>query len=178
MNLTTFTPSQAKSIIDLYTQVFTDSEGPDEGQLIGDLVKNLINTTEPQDLVGFIAQDEIELLGCIFFTKVKFEEGETAWLLSPVAVATNQQGAGLGQELIEFGLAQLKKRKAGLTLTYGDPAYYSRVGFKQINEELIQPPYKLSQPVGWIAQMLDGSELQKIKGKAQCVMAFQDSIYW
>ena len=63
-------------------------------------------------------------------------------------------------------------------ITYGDPAYYSKVGFKQINQDFIEPPYELSMPIGWLAQSLVDKPLEPIQGKTQCVTAFQDINLW
>ncbi|MCG5517084.1 MULTISPECIES: hypothetical protein [unclassified Ectothiorhodospira] len=41
-----------------------------------------------------------------------------------------------------------------MVLTYGDPNYYSRIGFKPITEALAPAPFTLKQPEGWLGQSL------------------------
>ena len=69
-----FDTADTLAIINLYTQVFSDSEGEAEGQTIGHLVANMMATTSPQDLFGFTAKDTSrddngDLVGCIFFSR-------------------------------------------------------------------------------------------------------------
>jgi len=65
-----------------------------------------------------------------------------------------------------------------LAITYGDPAFYSRTSFKQISESVVQAPYVLSQPQGWLAQSLDGSPIKAMWGSTECVEALRERKYW
>jgi len=58
-----------------------------------------------------------------------FESEVNAFLLGPVAIHTSYQGKGIGQKLINFGLNTLKENGVELAFTYGDPNFYSKVGF-------------------------------------------------
>lgn len=80
--------------------------------------------------------------------------GQRAFILSPVAVSTDVQGKGVGQALIRYGLDHLKSLGVELVFTYGDPGYYSKVGFEQITEAIVKAPWPLSQPIGWLALAL------------------------
>ena len=104
--------------------------------------------------------------------------GQAAFILSPVAVATAAQGKGIGQKLIEFGLNKLKALNVSLAFTYGDPAFYAKTGFKQIDESTVQAPCPLSQPMGWLAQSLDGQNIQAIPGATRCVEALNNPELW
>ena len=83
-------------------------------------------------MFGYLVRDGKTLIGCIFFTRMEFENQINAFILSPVAVATRYQKLGIGQKLIKFGIYSLKKNNVELLFTYGDPNYYSKVGFKYI----------------------------------------------
>lgn len=50
----------------LFTKVFTDSEGQAEGETIGNLAYDLMNSTDPQDFFGFIATENEQIIGSIF----------------------------------------------------------------------------------------------------------------
>lgn len=178
MNYAAFTEADTKQVIQLFTDVFSDSEGEAEGLVIGELVSNLISDTPDSDLLGFTARENDTLVGCIFFSRFRVPKNQTAFILSPVAVSTSTQGTGVGQALISFGLEQLKSNGVDLAFTYGDPAYYCKTGFKQITEDIVKAPYPLSQPIGWLAQVLDGSPLKKLVGPTQCVSALSDAKYW
>lgn len=178
MNISRFTANQSQDVINLYTKVFADSEGQDEGNSIGLLVTDLINTTDERDIVGFVAHVDNTIVGCIFFSRITLSNDTLAFILSPVAISTNQQGRGIGQRLIRYGIEFLKAKKVEFVFTYGDPNYYSKVGFEQISEEVINAPFKLSQTQGWLAQPLQGGDIKTIKGASKCVAAFNKAEYW
>ena len=90
---------------DLFTKVFSASENESEGQLIGNLVSDLIATTDPEDLIGFVATSNDCIVGCIFFSRFVMPSDKVAFILSPVAIATSEQGTGIGQQLINYGLS-------------------------------------------------------------------------
>jgi len=178
MNLSLFQESEAREVIALFTKVFSASEGEDEGASIGTLVSNLIHTTTPSDLIGCVAKDSHAIVGCIFFSRMCVPGKQTAFILSPVAIATDVQGAGLGQQLIRYGLEYLKSQNVSLVFTYGNPAFYSKTGFEQITEHVVAAPFPLSHPEGWLAQSLDGEPIPVMRGSSQCVEALSDRKYW
>ena len=178
MNFRYYTPSESHAIEDLFSSVFKESEGESEGLLIGDLAKNLLSTTAPEDLFVFVAVEGDEIIGTIFVTRMPTENEAELFVLAPVAVATKHQGKGVGQKLIEYGIKELKEVGIKVLVTYGDPNFYSKTGFQQITEDMMQPPFKLTQPEGWLAQALDQNPLQKIEGKCSCVSALDDPSYW
>ncbi|WP_087504165.1 GNAT family N-acetyltransferase [Neiella marina] len=178
MNFTPFAPHQAADVIHLFFQVFSDSEGEAEGQLISNLVKDLIGTTNAAELAGFVALDGDEHVGAIFFTPLTFQRPIQAFLLSPVAVKTSYQGQGVGQQLIKFGIEQLQQQGAELLITYGDPNFYGKTGFQPLAETIIQAPLLLSYPHGWLGQSLVSDTMPTIAGKPSCVPALNNPIYW
>jgi len=107
-----------------------------------------------------------------------FESKLNAYILAPVAVQTDQQGKGIGQKLIAFGLDALSKDGVELAITYGDPSFYSKVGFQPVTEAVVPAPLTLQHPEGWLAQSLNGDEIQPIKGKSSCVEALNKPEYW
>ena len=178
LSFSLFCPSSTAEVVDLFLNVFSASEGVSEGRNVAALVSNLINTTNSNDLIGIVGKQNDRIIGCIFFSRFKLDENRTAFLLSPVAISTQRQGKRIGQKLINFGLSYLAEKGVNLVLTYGDPAFYSKVGFKQIKDTDIAPPFKLSQPIGWLAQTLDGNSKIKVEGSTKCVEAFNDPVHW
>lgn len=178
MKLSLFHPANTDEVIKLFTDVFTNSEGELEGQNLGNLVSNLIIQSKPQDLIGCVATDMGCVVGCIFFSRFTVPSGQVAFILSPVAVSTNAQKTGIGQQLINYGLDHLRSLKVNLVFTYGNPTYYSKMGFKQITTNIVNAPFPLSQPMGWLAQALDGQPIQVMQGATQCVEALNDPKYW
>lgn len=178
MELSLFNSPQSHEIIELFTKAFSASEGETEGQLIGSLVTDLIATTESQDLIGFVAISGSDIVGSIFFSRLVVPSEKIAFILSPVAICTNLQGKGIGQQLINYGIRHLKSLSVDLAFTYGDPNFYTKVGFKPIGESIVKAPFNLTYPEGWLAQSLDGSLIQAMTGASYCVEALNDQKYW
>lgn len=174
----TFESGSAEEVVKLFNQVFTQSAGESEGKIVAGLVSDLITGTPSNDLLGCVATSNDSIVGCIFFSRFILPSNEPAFLLSPVAVSTEQQGKRVGQGLINYGLKHLKSFDVALVFTYGDPSFYAKVGFNQISENVVKPPFELSQPEGWLAQSFDGMPIQAMEGRAKCVDALSDASYW
>jgi len=173
-----YSPDSREEIQQLFTQVFSQSEGRSEGLLVGNLAYDLMTGTSASDLFGFVSIEQGKIVGCIFFTRLTFSDGVNAFLLSPVAIHTDYQGQGIGQKLINFGIRQLKEVGVERVFTYGDPGFYSRVGFKQVSEKKVKAPFKLTQPEGWLGQALSGNDIEPISGDSYCVEAFNNPEIW
>ena len=168
-----------QEIIDLFTATFTASEGAEEGVLIGDLVRNLLGVTAEDDLFVFTAQDDGRIVGGIIFSRLTYyQDDRTVFVLAPVAVAADRQGQGIGQKLLTHGLTTLHSAGVDVAVTYGDPNYYSKVGFTPINEFFAQAPFKLNHPEGWLGQSLTDEKMKPLKGPSACVSALDNSAFW
>ena len=178
MNHKLLTPKNQGDITELFTSVFTSSEGDDEGKRIGNLVTALSSKIDNQEVICLGTYDKKSLIGSIFFTRLRFNEPVQVYMLSPVAVSTDHQGKGIGQALISYGLNELKNRSVAVAITYGDPSFYSKVGFHTLSEKIIQAPLNLSMPEGWLGQSLTAAPIQTIHGRPSCVEAFNDPAYW
>ncbi|MDT8446632.1 MAG: N-acetyltransferase [bacterium] len=178
MNITLCDSSQAQAVEAFFDAVFTDSEDATEGRIVGRLAFDLLTQTEPEDLFAIAAWEEEDLVGCIIFSRMRFELELPAFLMAPVGVHSEHQRKGVGQGLIRHGLTELAKRGIQLVLTYGDPKYYGKTGFRQVTAHEIPPPFELSQPIGWLAQRLDGQRIRPIEGRSTCVAAMHKQEYW
>jgi predicted N-acetyltransferase YhbS len=178
MDFRAYKPGDSQAIEELFLSVFTKSEGEQEGILIGNLVREMIASTDSRDRYGFIAVDGEEVLGAIFFSRLTYEEDIDVFMLSPVAIHSDQQGKGLGQALIEHGLQEMRKKGVRIVTTYGDPSFYSKVGFEPISQNVIAAPLELSQPEGWLGQSLTEDEIETIPGRPSCVKALDNPAYW
>lgn len=171
--------SRGRDIADLFIATFSASEGPDEGARIGELVDSMMETTPDPDLIVWSAYEDEDLIGCIFLSRLVFaQDNRAAFILSPVAVKITHQKTGVGQKLITHGLNDMRQNQVDFVATYGDPNYYSKVGFRQITEEFAQAPLTLSHPHGWLGQMLSGADHRPMNGASSCVQALNNPEYW
>ena len=179
MRFTTGHDGLADDLIELFATTFTASEGAGEGEAIGGLARDMFATTPEEDVLVCSAWDGDALAGCIAFTRLTFEQDpRTAFVLAPVAVETSRQGKGIGQALLRFGLSEMRKHGVDVAFTYGDPAYYGKVGFVPITEDMARAPQSLSMPQGWLAQSLTDAQLTPFKGPSRCVAALDAPQFW
>ncbi|MFM1815895.1 MAG: hypothetical protein RLZ98_2590, partial [Pseudomonadota bacterium] len=119
MEFSAYTRGRERQIIDLFTTVFTASEGSEEGMLIGDLVRHMLDGTREEDRVVFIAQDAGEIVGSVIFSRLLYDQDDrVVFILSPLAVATEHQGRGISQKLLTHGLHSLKMAHVDVVVTY------------------------------------------------------------
>lgn len=167
------------AIRQLFVSTFTQSEGAEEGQLIGGLVRDLLRETPKKDIRVFCAYRENRIIGAAIFSRLTYiEDSKVVFILSPMSVAADCQGQGVGQALIRSALDCLKKESVDIAITYGDPNYYGRVGFLPIQQEQARPPLPLSMPHGWVGQSLNGSDMPNLLGPSTCVPALDRSDVW
>ena len=176
---TTGIQGRAPDLTALFTATFTASEGPGEGALIGGLVRDLLATTPEPDLRVFATECDGVLAAAAIFSRLHYpQDGACVFLLSPLAVATRHQRLGLGQRLLAFALAALRAEGVDVALTYGDPAWYAKSGFRPLSPDHAQPPLPLSMPQGWIGQSLDGGPLRRLAGPSTCAPALNHPAFW
>ncbi|CAM3681339.1 GNAT family N-acetyltransferase [Parendozoicomonas haliclonae] len=101
--------------------------------------------------LSLIAEDETGVVGHIAFSPVAIAGKSSKWLgLGPVSVIPNRQKEGIGSQLINEGLAQLKEAGVEGIVLLGEPDYYQRFGFAQ-DERLtlagVPPEYFLIKPL-------------------------------
>jgi len=178
MNHKILDKNSQEEVTSLFTSVFTASEGEKEGRLIGHLASELSSGIDDEEIICFGAYEEESIIGAIFFTRRRLNQALQAYMLAPVAVSTKHQGKGVGQALIKYGLNELKKRSVAVVITYGDPSFYSKVGFQALSENIIQAPLKLSLPEGWLGQSLTEQPIPTINERPRCVKEFNDPVYW
>lgn len=178
MNHCSIDNKDTNEVIELFTSVFTSSEGEEEGKLISRLVSELAPLIDNKEIYCFGAYSQGLLVGSIFFTRLTFKGNHSVYMLAPVAVRTEYQGEGIGQSLINYGLEVMKDLFVATVVTYGDPSYYSRVGFQPLSEGVIKAPLELSMPIGWQGCSLTGKAIPVIDERPRCIEAFNDPIYW
>jgi putative acetyltransferase len=168
-----------EELIALFTSAFTASEGADEGALIGGLVRNLLSGAADDDLHVFTARADGVIIAAAIFSRMAYsEDPRTVFILSPLAVAPSHQRQGIGQQLVAHALAALRGMGVDVAVTYGDPAYYGKAGFRPVSHDALPAPLPLSHPHGWLAQSLTSQPLSPMAGRPECAEALRDARYW
>ena len=101
---------------------------------------------------ALVADENGAPIGHIAFSPVKIGGTSQNWYgLGPVAVTPARQRSGIGQALVQAGLARLKSTTAAGCVVLGDPAFYTRFGFEarpQLTFAGAPAEYFLSLPFG------------------------------
>ena len=100
--------------------------------------------------LSFVAELDGRVVGHIAFTRSLLDAPARlvdVLVLSPVSVATDVQGTGIGSGLIRHGLAQLVGRPEPLVFLEGPPDYYARFGFRAAGElGFRRPSLRIPEP--------------------------------
>jgi putative acetyltransferase len=84
--------------------------------------------------VSLVAEIEGVVIGHIAFSPVTVDSGDRGAGLAPVAVAASHRRQGIAAELVRAGLEACRAAGFGWVVVLGEPAYYSRFGFRAASE--------------------------------------------
>lgn len=84
--------------------------------------------------VTLVAEVGGVIVGHVAFSPVTVASGATGAGLAPLAVVTWYRRQGIGAALVRAGLEACRAAGFGWTVVLGDPAYYSRFGFRPATE--------------------------------------------
>ncbi|MFC1838424.1 GNAT family N-acetyltransferase [Thermodesulfobacteriota bacterium] len=163
-----------ESICDLHVDAFDDTEGP----VIAELVRAILNTQMDKPVYSFVIEGKKRIIGHIVFSPVLIQGSEKikAYILAPLAISTGHQKQGLGTRLISYSINELKEHGVEVLFVYGDPAYYSRSGFK--TEKNVSAPYDLEYPEAWMTMELINGSLSNVHGTVKCMLPLMSGVYW
>ena len=85
-------------------------------------------------LVSLIAIVDGKVVGHVAFSPVSAVTGKLGFGLGPVAVLPAHRKKGLAATLINTGIAECKNLGFGWGVVLGNPAYYSRFGFRPASQ--------------------------------------------
>lgn len=80
--------------------------------------------------VSLVAEDNDSIIGHVAVSPVAISNTAERWYgLGPISVTPEHQGQGIGAQLMEHALAELRALGAAGCVVLGEPGYYSRFGF-------------------------------------------------
>lgn len=102
--------------------------------------------------ISLVAEQGEEVVGHVALSPVSMSDGSTGWYgLGPISVKPQLQGQGIGSHLMRAALELLRERGAAGCVLVGDPAYYSRFGFRpepRLQLPGVPPEYFQALPLG------------------------------
>jgi putative acetyltransferase len=124
-------PSDYAAIYDLTKRAFAPMPfaGGDEQDLINQL------RDAGALVISLVAELDGKIVGHVAFSPAFAADGSEGWYtLGPVSAEPELKYQGIGTTLINAGLAMLRERDAAGCVLVGNPAYYSRFGFRLFPE--------------------------------------------
>jgi putative acetyltransferase len=83
--------------------------------------------------LSLVAERQARVVGHVAFSPVTLSDGTHHWYgMGPVSVQRHLQRQGIGKALITEGLARLRALGAVGCCLVGHPAYYRRLGFRNV----------------------------------------------
>ena len=162
--------------------VHRNAFGNDEGPVIANLVEEMLADPTSQPILSLVAEQAGEIVGHVLFTSVQLEPDSpaSAQILAPLAVAGDQQGQGIGTQLVNEGLVQLERAGCELVFVLGYPKYYSRFGFSPAGERGFHAPYPIpaKNADAWMVTELSPGTIDKYEGTVRCSRTLDQQKYW
>ncbi|MDQ7876474.1 N-acetyltransferase [Microbacterium sp. QXD-8] len=121
-------PGDLEAIRRLHLSAFRD-----HGRVVNALVGDLRPTIAELGGSSFVAAAAGEIQGHVMVTMSLLDTARRllpAPVLSPLAVAPEHQGAGLGASLVQHALRSASEADWPFVILEGDPGYYARLGFR------------------------------------------------
>ncbi len=101
--------------------------------VVVELLAPLRARSAPLPAVGFVAEDEGDVVGHVLLSHAWLDAPRRlvdVLVLSPLGVLPSAQGRGIGSALVREAVAELDRLGVPALFLEGDPAYYSRLGFR------------------------------------------------
>ena len=95
------------------------------------------------DSWGFVAVLRDEIVGHVRITRGWVDAPErlvSVLVLSPLSVAPERQGRGIGRHLVTHAIAEADRLGAPVLFLEGDPGYYSLLGWRPAGQLGVSPP--------------------------------------
>ena len=165
----------AEGIKNLHLQAFGNSEA----ELVSALAVNLLHEKTAVNIISLVAIENDVIIGHVAFSPLFLDSTNDlfGYILAPLAVSPAHQNNRVGSRIVKHGLERVSSLGAYVVFVYGDPAFYSRFGFKTDLAQNYFPPYTLQYPEGWQAMKLNATALPG-GGKVKCVDSLVDPRLW
>ncbi|SHO57329.1 GNAT family N-acetyltransferase [Vibrio quintilis] len=179
MEIRQSTESDRCGILEIHQHAF----GDDKGSVIAKLVDDLMHDTTAMPVLSLVAVEGKRLVGHVLFTKAEVNGADvplSAQILAPLAIIPDSQKGGVGLQLINEGLEQLKQAGVDFVFVLGHADYYPRCGFRPAGSLGLSAPYPIPEEHAgaWMVQELNHNYLGQVKGTVQCSQALSEPQHW
>jgi putative acetyltransferase len=136
------------------------------------LVDAIRASAEYVPALTLVAEDDGRIVGHVMYSYSSLEGSETRLLqLSPLSVAPDRQGEGIGAALTRESLRLADERREPLVLVLGHPTYYPRFGFRRASTLGLDAPNPEWPDEAFMAVPLTAYDAA-LRGRVQFAPAF------
>ncbi|MCG8585017.1 MAG: N-acetyltransferase [Pirellulales bacterium] len=152
----------------------------DEREIVANVAVEMLAEETKPSVLSLVAESDGTVVGHIAFSPVTTKDKDRflGYLLGPLAVMPDCQKRGIGSQLIETGMAEVRKTAADVLLVYGNPKYYGRFGFHADAAQRYVPPYEIQFAFGWQGIALTESNIEQPPVTIECVACLRDPALW
>jgi predicted N-acetyltransferase YhbS len=109
-----------------------------------ELVEKLRRNKQFNPNLSFIALVNKKIVGHILFTPILINSKSYSSLaLAPLSILSEYQRQGIGSQLMEYALNEVKAQDFSVIIVLGHEHFYPRFGFLPAKKFRIQPPFPL-----------------------------------
>jgi len=164
-------------------EVVWSAFGNQQGQEIADLIIDLLQDRSAQPVISLVATINERVVGHILFTSARCKQSQQIFssaILAPLSVQLNYQNQGIGGQLVQAGLKQLKAMGLGLVFVLGHPGYYPKYGFIPAEARGFQDPYPIppENTDAWMVQELQPGMIGRVMGQVESAETLNDPKHW
>lgn len=134
------TANDTQQLLDVHRAAFST-------EVEADLVRELLHTTSAESRQSWVADAAGSVVGHVFLSRGEVAEAPQVrvMLLCPLAVMPSYQHAGVGTALVRAAIAAAGAHELTAVSVFGDPAYYSRFGFRSLLPNGPEPAFDIGK---------------------------------
>lgn len=108
--------------------------------------------------VSLVAEANGRIIGHVAVSPIRISDGVDRWFgLGPISVLPTHQGKGVGTQLMDAALQQLRATSVNGCVVLGDPNYYGRFGFSPVAGLVLSGvPAEYFQAIAWDSRIPRG----------------------
>ena len=131
------------------------------------------------DLISLVAVVQNTIVGHIFFSPVTIERKAKKIIrgmgLAPMAVLPAFQRQGVGTELVQDGIARVRKKGFPFIIVLGHASYYPRFGFEPASHYSIRCEWDVPD-TAFMILLLNKSQMRESAGLARYLPEFAEAM--
>ncbi len=163
-------PDDINDIRDINKKAFGQAQ---EANIVDNIRRNC------DDILSLVAIDKDKLVGHILFSPVTIEDDKKKVIgmgLAPMAVLPEFQRQGIGSQLINRGIEELRKTKCPFIIVLGHEDYYPGFGFEPASRFGIKCQWEGIPDNAFMILWLDKSVMNQTSGVAKYRSEFNEAM--